>query len=258
MAIPTTGSIIDSQVYTLRELQETYKDVIEFVYPDSCVHRIFHDHARNALVEEFLATDCDVLWFLDSDITPSKHVLDLVAVHWDKWQVAGAPYPVFMTHSGEAGMQIVFAVYRGSNGKGMAPSVIPYEGTDYVDGIATGCLFIKREIFSKLKKPYFEFKYDEETRCMKEGEDLGFCLKLQKLGIKFFIDYSMVCRHQKSVDLLEMNNYAISYAQKAVNAYDKMFRGQLEEHQARLKAKMTPTSNLSTPKSKLILPQGLR
>ncbi len=258
MGIPTTGSIVDSQVHTLRELEKKYADVVELVYPEECVNRIFHDAARNAIVEEFLESDCDVLWFLDSDVTPAKHVLDLIAVHYDKWKVAGAPYPVFMGQLGEEDRQIVFTVYKGSNGKGLSPTKIPYEGTDFVDGIATGCLFIKREVFSKLEKPYFEFKYDPITRVPVEGEDLGFCLKLNKLGINFFVDYSMICKHKKELDLLEMNNYAISYAQKAVDAHDRIFRGQIEALQARLKAKMAPTTSPSTPQSKLILPPGLR
>jgi len=265
VGIPSTGFIVDSQTYLLRDLEKDYGDTIEFVYPQKLTQRIFHDAARNGIVEEFLATDCDVLWFLDSDITPPRHVLDLIAVHWDKWKVAGAPYPVFMGQLNEEHRQIVFTAYKGTNGVGIAPAKIPYEGIEFVDGLATGCMFIKREIFSLLQKPYFEFKFNPETRVLTEGEDLGFCLKLNKLGIQFFTDYSMVCKHRKELDLLEMNNYAIDYANKAVNAYDQMVRGQVAALQARYndllsryKAKMTPTFDQEHPKSKLILPPGLR
>jgi hypothetical protein len=145
-------------------------------------------------------------------------------MHGDKWKVAGAPYPVFMAQPGEDTRQVVYTVYKAiaphpvTKQPRLAPCDVPNEGTDWIDGVATGCLFIKREVFEKLERPYFEFKYDPITRMPTEGEDIGFCLKMHRLGIKFFIDFGMVCRHFKNnIDLVEMNNYAISYAQKCVN-----------------------------------------
>lgn len=254
MGFPTNGSVVDAQAYALRALQERYGDKVEFVYPEKLVNRIFHDFARNAIVEEFLESDCDVLWMLDSDVVPPTHVLDLVTVHWEKWEVSGAAYPVFMTQPGEELKQLVFTAYRGTNGLGMGPSRIPYSGEDLVDGLATGCLFIKRDVFKKLEKPYFEFKYDETNRKMREGEDLGFCLKLQKLGIKFFTDFSMVCKHYKNVDLLEMNNYAITFANKAVENYDRIVREQVAKLAAQneaLKEKIAQLTEGQKPQPKM-------
>lgn len=227
VGIPTVGTVVDFQSYMLRDLEKQYGEHIEFVYPTACAQRIFHDFARNAIVEDFLKTDCDILWFLDSDVVPPVHVLDLITKHKD-WQVAGAAYPIFMKPKGEDHRQVVFTAYKGSNGTGLSPTRIPDEGVEYVDGLATGCMFIKRGVFDLLKKPYFEFKFNPETREPIEGEDLGFCLKLKALGIKFLTDYSMVCKHQKTVCLLDVNNYAMSYAKKAIEAYDAQVRGQVE------------------------------
>jgi hypothetical protein len=223
MGLPSNGSVSDFQNYVLRDLVERYSDEIDLVFPDSLCQRIFHDAAREGIIQDFLATDCDMIWMLDSDICPPKHVLDLVTMHGDKWQVAGAPYPVFMAQPGESVRQLVFTVYKstkpGPDGSPrLSPCDCPNDGQEFIDGIATGCLFIKREVFDKLERPYFEFKYDPVTRMPILGEDLGFCLKMYKLGIKFFVDYSMSCKHFKNnIDLLEINNYAISYAQKCVN-----------------------------------------
>lgn len=252
IAVPTVGTVVDVQPYMLRELEERYKEEIEFVYPDVCCQRIFHDYARNSMVEDFLATDCDIMWFLDSDVVPRNHTLDLITLYGDQWKVAGCPYPVFMSQPNQTYRQIVFTAYKGTDGKGLCPSRIPYSGIDWVDGLATGCLFIKREVFSQLKKPYFEFKYDSETRALTEGEDLGFCLKLRALGIKFFTDYSMVCKHYKNLDLLELNNYAIDYTNKAVEVYNTQTKKELSEQ---IRKMMKPKSE---PKSKLILPPGLK
>lgn len=268
LGIPSNGSVIDSQAYFLREMSDLYKDHVELVYPEKCIRRIFHDFARNAIVEEFLETDCDVLWFLDSDITPSKHSLDLIVNHYDKWQVSGVTYPVFMTPPGLDNPQVVFTVYeKNPNTGGLIAGNAPKTGTKFVDGLATGCLFIKREVFSLLSKPYFEFKYKEESREMIEGEDLGFCRKLSSLGIKFFTDFDLVAKHQKTLDLLDVNNYAVDYSNRSVLAYDAAIKEQVlasiqasydagfkaacdeMAKQAKLgKMELKPTSTIWTPK----------
>ncbi len=230
MGIPTTGNVVDSQAYILRDIAELYKDHIELVYPTECVRRMFHDFARNIVVEDFLSSDCDILWFLDSDITPPLHVLDLIALNNDKWQVAGAVYPVFMCPPGEEISSVILTCYKKNPITGaLNIASVEKSGTAFVDGLATGCLFIKREVFSQLEKPYFEFKFNDKTRELTEGEDLGFCNKLSKLGIQFFTDFDLVCKHQKSIDLLDVNNYAINYSNNRILSYDKDIRANLKQ-----------------------------
>lgn len=241
MGVPTNGTVCDLQGYVMRELQDRYGDEVELVWPDVLCQRIFHDAARNGIVGDFLKTDCDILWFLDSDVVPTKHVLDLVVMHGDQWLCAGAPYPIFMSPPGEVHRQIVITAYRGLNEKktAIAPvTQIPFNGTAWVDGLATGCMMLKREVFDKIERPYFEFKYHRESRTPIEGEDLGFCLKMCALGIQFFTDYSMICKHYKNqIDLLEMNNYCISFAQKSLKAFERDTRKQVEAYVAQLKEK---------------------
>jgi hypothetical protein len=239
VALPSNGTVCDFQNYLLREVTERYRDEVELTFPAQLCQRIFHDSARNGCVEEFLETDCEILWMIDSDIVPPKHVLDLVSMHGDKWQCAGAPYPIFMAQPGESQRQVTITAYKSidpdpvTKKPRLAPCAVPDSGMEFVDGLATGCLFIKREIFEKLERPFFEFKYDPITRMPIEGEDIGFCLKMFKLGVKFFTDYSMVCKHYKNnIDLLEINNYAVQFAQKHIAAYKAEIdkgRGQLEE-----------------------------
>lgn len=232
MGIPSTGDRVEVQNYFLREVQERYKDKIELVFPELCVQRIFHDFARNEIVKEFLDSDCDLLWFLDSDICPPKFVLDLVTNHLDKWQVAGAPYPIWQVPPGMSEPHVLITAYKGiieeGSHRGIGTANIPASGTDFIDALATGCLFIKREVFSQLQEPYFEFKYDAKTRKLVEGEDLGFALKLNKLGIKFFVDYGMVCKHYKRVCLLDVNNFATTVSNQHVLDYDKEIRLQVQ------------------------------
>lgn len=226
----TNGRLVDTQPYFIRDALEVYKDKIELVYPAQCVRRVFHDCARNAVVEDFLASDCDVLWFLDSDITPCKYVLDLVAVHFDKWQIAGATYPIFMSSGGSDGPEVLITTYKKNEETGnFTMDKVPTSGTQFVDGLATGCLFIKKEVFEKLERPYFEFRYDPLTRGLVEGEDLNFIRKTNKAGFKFFTDFALIAKHEKTVDLLEVNNYAIGLAQKAIKSYDEATKEQLKD-----------------------------
>lgn len=253
MGLPSNGTVCDFQAYMLRELADRYRDEVELVYPVQLCQRIFHDAARNGTVDEFLDTDCDVLWMVDSDIVPPKHVLDLLTMHGDKWLCAGAPYPIFMAQPGESQRQVVITAYKAmaptEDGKPrIAPCSVPDEGAEFVEGLATGCLMIKREVFDKIEKPYFEFKYDAITRQPIEGEDIGFCLKMVGLGIRFFTDYSMVCKHYKNnLDLLEINNYAVGLANKHIEPYKREMdrvKAQLEEVGTRFKKLITENQQL--------------
>lgn len=253
MGIPSTGDRNDAQTYFLRRCEKTYGDRIEFIYPEIYVGRMFHDYARNEYVEQFLKSEADILWFLDSDVVPPERLLDIVTEHGDKWSLAGAPYPVWMTQPGFDGPQVTYTVYKEMSpgaGKGLAPSPIPESGQEFVDGIATGCIFIKRDVVEKLQKPYFEFKYNETTREMTEGEDLGFCRKVNALGYKFFIDFSMLCHHFKRVSLLDVSNFIELQKNLIIDNCDRMIRQVVAKKQLEKINK----PKVEQPKSKLILP----
>ncbi len=232
MGICSTGDRVDVQTYLFNELRDRYSDRLELVFPETCVHRMFHDFARNEVMEEFLASDCDVLWYLDSDICPPKFILDIVVNHYDKWEVAGAPYPIWMVPPGGNEPAVLLTAYKGiiDDGvtKGIGMADVPSSGTDFVDALATGCLFLKKSLCQRLERPFFEFKYDPKSRKLVEGEDLGFALKLSKMGVKFFVDYSAVCKHYKKVCLLDVNNFAITLSNRKVLEYDREVRGQVE------------------------------
>lgn len=241
MGLPSLNKRIDAQVYALRAIEKMYGEFIEFIYPQVHVGRIFHDFARNAIVEDFLASGCDILWFLDSDIVPPDNIMEIVLRH-DEWKVAGAPYPVFLKPPGFDNEQVVYTVYNSENDK-YIPTEIPEQGSAFVDAVATGCIFIKKEVFAGLVKPYFEFKYNPETREMTEGEDLGFCKKINALGYKFYVDFSKICDHYKEVSLIKVNNYAILRAENSVLAFHRYAK---EERTKRL---------LERSQSPLVLPK---
>lgn len=249
MGVPSTGTRSDAQCYALRNLEKKYGDKIEFIYPKYCVYRIFHDFARNMVTEEFLQSEADILWFLDSDIVPPSDCLDIVLYPTMEWKVAGCPYPVCMTVNDETGPQIVWCVYDKNSAKGLRACDVPTKGIKLVGGLATGCMFIKREVFSQLEKPYFSFDYHPETRELIGGEDLRFCKAVNALGYEFYTDFSKVCKHYKQVDLLDMDNYARTLVKSKLMEYDAQIRGQVETLQAQVAQVKTQPK-----KSSLVLP----
>ena len=59
-------------------------------------------------------------------------------------------------------------------------------GLEEVEFVGTGMMLIKREVFEKLKKPYFF--YDVRNNV---GEDVNFCRKARAKGYKIFIDHDL-------------------------------------------------------------------
>lgn len=56
-----------------------------------------------------------------------------------------------------------------------------------IEGIGLGCVLMKTDIFKKLTKPYFDFKYNSTTNDWL-GEDMVLCEKIRQLGIELFVD----------------------------------------------------------------------
>jgi glycosyltransferase involved in cell wall biosynthesis len=65
-----------------------------------------------------------------------------------------------------------------------------------VEGVGMGCMLMKLDMFDKLEKPYFEFRYKEDTEDY-FGEDFILLGKLRELGYDVFIDtyLSMMVKH---------------------------------------------------------------
>lgn len=226
MGIPSLGDRIDGQCYAMRDIEKEYGDRVEFVYPSECVHRVFHDSMRNVIVKDFLATSCDILWFIDSDVIPHQNALDMVTKRLSEWEVAGFPCPVWMSPTGEQEPQVIFNVYA-AKGEGYVPASTPTKGVFMVDGMGTGCMLIKRSVFEKIKTPYFSFTYNEETRERLWGEDLYFCKKLNAVAIQVYTDFQLVCKHFKRICLLDVNNYALNAVKNAFNSWDRSLRDKL-------------------------------
>lgn len=151
------------------------------------------DAARNTCVKEFLERDDDYLWFIDSDIIPPIEALHRL-VSADK-DIIGAtcfsmraedrayfPYPVTLRYNEEG----KYIVYYGS-------------GTEQVDATGGACVLFKRKVFESIERPYEFLYYPDGT--LRLTCDFYVFQKLEKAGFKLFIDFDLLCDHQKRVSI---------------------------------------------------------
>lgn len=146
-------------------------------------------HARNALAEEFLKSDCTHALWVDSDVVLPPHAVWCLA-ELDKDMVSGIYFqkvapPYMPTIYSKRG----FSKWKkGERAKHTV--IIKWEPNTYfhVDACGFGCVLIKREVFERIKAPWF--KWTEES-----GEDIGFCIRVRKAGFEIFADSRILCGH---------------------------------------------------------------
>lgn len=166
---------------------------------------------RNRIVKRFLEGDWDMLFMLDDDNPPIRNPFDLL--DFDK-DVIGAIYP------GRDNNGIHFHVYK--FGKEYPKKMIfnqyddgELNGLSRVDALGTGCMFVKRHVLEKIKRP-FEDLFDEDG-CLVTNDDMHFCHKCKQNGIEVWTHTDYMCSHYKTVDLLQMAHLII----RAKNGHNK-------------------------------------
>jgi len=144
-----------------------------------------HDHCRNAIVMQFLETECEWLLMVDSDVVPPGNVVEMIDNDVD----------VCSAHVSTARNGEVIPVGMTRNEKGYHHDFKHSEpGLHKVDAVGTGCILIKREVFAKLDKPYFRFKYNEDGILI-NGEDFDFS---ERAGNIYF-DARYKCKHYTTI-----------------------------------------------------------
>ena len=151
------------------------------------------DAARNSCVKEFLETDAERLWFIDSDIVPPLDAMHRLA-QADKDAIGAVcfsmksengeyfPYPVTLRYNEDR----QYVVYYG-------------HGIEEVDATGGACVMFKRAVFETIEKPY-EFLYHPDgtlgLTC-----DFHIFQKMQKVGFKLFVDFDLLCDHQRKASI---------------------------------------------------------
>lgn len=159
------------------------------VYPTLRVQPV--DNARNQIVDEFLASTYTHLFFVDADTIPPTDALDkLLAMNKD---IATAITPIVeMDEKGEPWRKWNCVDQNDQNVK-------PNTGILEVKGAGSSCILIKRSVFERLDKPYYQFIMATSSQGNEKqvSEDVHFIVKALNKGIKTYADTSIICKHAK-------------------------------------------------------------
>lgn len=145
--------------------------------------------ARRNLVNHFLQSGADYIWWLDSDmkfpIDAGVRLLnrnkDIVGVNYRRRRF---PNPTFTAMVGKPGTYTELQT---------TPNSPPMEA---IDVLPHGCVMAKREVYLKVPQPHYLQEYIPELN-IELGEDLYFCREAQKAGYTVWCDHelSRECAH---------------------------------------------------------------
>lgn len=154
---------------------------------------------RNRIVRKFLKGDWDYLVMLDDDNPCYSNIFDLLDLDLP---VVGGVYP------GKKDNGIIFFAFKRDEEDGKViyrQYPVEYrEGLKKVDAIATGLIVIRRDAIEKVVDAGlipFEEIFDDNGE-LAYGDDIGFCMKCNDLGIDIHAHFDYVGSHFKEVDLL--------------------------------------------------------
>lgn len=142
--------------------------------------------ARNQCIEQIenfekQGTRFDYIFFLDSDMVFPAYTLHALMQH--QKDIIGCTY---------VRRSAPFDVH----GKTLENRPISTEGQTLIEmsGMPTGCLLIKREVFHKLKRPFFRMAVREETPerpAVEFGEDYVFCAMAREQGFSIWLEVEL-------------------------------------------------------------------
>lgn len=165
-------------------------------------HRAVPLHAaRNILIERFLETDCEYIFFIDDDVVPPQNVIEEL-IKADKDIIM--PGTLMVKPVGRRGCCPVPQCMKKVEG---VDGYKPFwgEGIQETDTIGGAAFLVKREVFEK--EPYkFRFTY-QPNGARKKGADVCFSEDMRERGYKLYVHFALACRHIRDVDLLRIHNF---------------------------------------------------
>jgi len=141
---------------------------------------------RNQIVDKFLASEQTHLFFLDTDEMVPKNAVDLL-LECDSPMAAGI-YLIIKQNG-------VFPCIQEEFGDpdGWLEGWSHYKEPFWADMAGTGCVLIHREVFEKMKFPWFDY----EEGCYGITEDVYFARKAHGLGYRYKVHPKLYVEHFK-------------------------------------------------------------
>jgi hypothetical protein len=154
-----------------------------------------HDCARNLGAKAFLESGLEWCLQIDNDMVPPANLLDMCDFAAPEMDIV---VPKFYCLSGNdpniLKLSLAWKLLPGQS------SIPPNTSWVELEGAGTGAMFIRREAFQKLRKPYFQFGYDGNGFTV-EGEDEYFCRQARAAGLRIFGHTAFEVDHLHTVSL---------------------------------------------------------
>ena len=189
--VPTRDTVHSQFSYCLAQLYKTTSElgVETFLFYDSSTILL---NQRERLIEQAKKVNSDYVLWIDSDMMfPSttavrllEHNKDIVACNYTKRT-----------------KPLKTVAYTNLNDWNSWLPMVPQDELVKVEGVGMGCMLMKLDIFEKIQKPYFEFRYKEDTQDY-FGEDFILLGKLREQGYDVYIDTVL------SMDIKHLGIYA--------------------------------------------------
>lgn len=169
--------------------------------------------ARNALVHTFLKSECDILWFLDSDNIPHKGA---EAVLDGPYDVTIGPVPMLIVAGSGSPVLTpnLFSGYEDTN-----VGILWEPGKRVVAG-GTANMAITRRVMEDKRMwlddngSVFKREYGTDGRPL-YGEDVDFCRRAMDLGYTIGANEGAICDHAKTFGLDFFTNVLLGQIRRA-------------------------------------------
>lgn len=205
---PHAHTVSHSFMYSVLDVQrQDSAGQIREVYPVRCYPGDSLILGRNQAMQHFLASDCEWLWTVDTDMGFGADILNclLWAGSGGQRPVVGALYRILLENDqGRGSPESVqtFPLAVGWTSDGTRPyDGFPEAAVVQVGATGAGCLLIHRSAAEKIRAEYGETWWDlvEHPVAGRMGEDFSFCWRLKELEIGLYVDTGIPTTHHKSV-----------------------------------------------------------
>jgi GT2 family glycosyltransferase len=169
--------------------------------------------ARNFLAKEFLETECEWAFWMDSDMILEPRTI-VTMIDWAKKLDGKFLTGVYVTRNGEhRPLVLVRECVDVQNRKHKNLDkyghtfVYPKDCTTpfKVDACGFGCVLTHRSMFEKMKYPYFRNEWYEEDK--EVSEDFWFCVKAKEAGFDLWCVPELKCGHLGRQKTLTLQDY---------------------------------------------------
>lgn len=177
IVVPTRDTVHTAFAFSLSQLIKTTESygIETFLFFNSGSVLL---NQREHLVNSSIEVQSDYILWLDSDMTfPSTTAMRLLS---HEKNIVGCNYKK------RSNPQTPVAYKNIGDWNSWLP-LEEKESLVEVEGVGMGCILTKTDLFKKIKKPYFEFTYNQESDDWL-GEDFNLFSKFRNIGENIYID----------------------------------------------------------------------